>query len=86
MVDAVNCAVEIQHDLAERKAELPYNRKIEFRIGINLGDVVHEQGRIYGDGVNTAARLESLAEGAVSVSPGRCTTRSRPSSGSSTRS
>jgi adenylate cyclase len=63
VVDAVNCAVEVQRDLAERNAELPYNRRMEFRIGINLGDVVEEQGRIYGDGVNIAARLQSLAEG-----------------------
>jgi TolB-like protein/class 3 adenylate cyclase len=61
--DAVNCAVEIQRELAERNAELPYNRQMEFRIGINLGDVVYEEGRIYGDGVNIAARVESLAEG-----------------------
>ena len=63
VVDAVNCAVEVQRELAERNAELPYNRRMEFRIGINLGDVVEEQGRIYGDGVNIAARLQSLAEG-----------------------
>jgi TolB-like protein/class 3 adenylate cyclase/Tfp pilus assembly protein PilF len=63
VVDAVNCAVEIQRELAERNAELPPARQMEFRIGINLGDVVEEEGRIYGDGVNIAARLESLAEG-----------------------
>jgi TolB-like protein/class 3 adenylate cyclase/Tfp pilus assembly protein PilF len=63
VIDAVNCAVEIQRDLAERNAELPYNRKMEFRIGVNQGDIVHEEGRIYGDGVNVAARLEGLAEG-----------------------
>jgi class 3 adenylate cyclase len=63
VVDAVNCAVEVQRELAERNAELLYNRRMEFRIGINLGDVVEEQGRIYGDGVNIAARLQSLAEG-----------------------
>ena len=63
VVDAVNCAVEIQRELAERNAELPPSRQMEFRIGINLGDVVEEEGRIYGDGVNIAARLESLAEG-----------------------
>ena len=61
VVDAVNCAVEIQRELAERNAELPYNRKMEFRIGINLGDVIEEEGRIYGDGVNIASRIESLA-------------------------
>jgi adenylate cyclase len=63
VVDAVNCAVEIQRDLAERNAELAYERRMEFRIGVNLGDVIDEDGRIYGDGVNIAARVESLAEG-----------------------
>ena len=62
VVDAVNCAVEIQQDLAVRNAELPENRRMEFRIGVNLGDVVMEGERIYGDGVNIAARLESLAD------------------------
>jgi adenylate cyclase len=69
IVDAVNCAVEIQRDLAKRNAELPENRKMEFRIGINLGDVIEEEGRIYGDGVNIAARVESVAKpGGISVS------------------
>ena len=63
VVDAVNCAVEIQRELAERNAELPENRRMQFRIGINLGDVVEEDGRLYGDGVNVAARMEGLAEG-----------------------
>ncbi len=63
VVDAVNCAVEIQRELAERNAELPRARQMEFRIGINLGDIVVEERRIYGDGVNIAARVESLAEG-----------------------
>ncbi|NOQ19594.1 MAG: tetratricopeptide repeat protein [Desulfobacterales bacterium] len=63
VVDAVNCAVEIQRELAERNAELSENRRMQFRIGINLGDVVEEEGRIYGDGVNIAARMEGLAEG-----------------------
>ena len=63
VVDAVNCAVEIQRDLAERNAELPPARQMEFRIGINVGDVVQEGERIYGDGVNIAARIEGLAEG-----------------------
>jgi class 3 adenylate cyclase len=62
VVDAVNCAVEIQRELAERNAELPENRRMRFRIGINLGDVLEEGERIYGDGVNIAARMESLAE------------------------
>jgi len=69
VVDSVNCAVEIQRELAERNEELPDNRKMQFRIGINLGDVIDEDGRIYGDGVNIAARVESLAEaGGICIS------------------
>jgi TolB-like protein/class 3 adenylate cyclase len=63
VVDAVQCAVEIQRELAERNEELPSERKMVFRIGVNLGDVVEEKDRIYGDGVNIAARLESICEG-----------------------
>jgi len=62
-VDAVNCAVEVQRELAERNEELPAERKMEFRIGVNSGDVIQEGERIYGDGVNIAARVEGLAEG-----------------------
>src|SRR5258706_3062420 len=61
VVDAVRSAVEIQQALKEKNAELPPHRQMEFRIGINLGDVVVEGERLYGDGVNIAARLESLA-------------------------
>jgi adenylate cyclase len=61
-VDTVNCGTEIQQELSRRNMELPINRKMEFRIGINVGDVVEENGRIYGDGVNIAARIEKLAE------------------------
>ncbi len=61
-VDAVNCAVEVQRELAEKNAELPSDRKMEYRIGINVGDVIQEGNRIYGDGVNIAARIESLAD------------------------
>ena len=61
MVDAVRCAVEIQHALTEKNAELPEHRQMRFRIGINLGVVIVEGERLYGDGVNIAARLESLA-------------------------
>ena len=61
VVDAVRCAVEIQHALKEKNAELPEHRQMQFRIGINLGDVIVEGERLYGDGVNIAARLESLA-------------------------
>jgi len=63
VVDAVRCAVQVQKDLTDRNFELPEHRRMEFRIGINLGDVIEEQGTIYGDGVNVAARLEGLAEG-----------------------
>jgi adenylate cyclase len=62
-VDAVRGAVEIQRDLQVKNAELPPERRMEFRIGINVGDVVVEGERLYGDGVNIAARLEALAEG-----------------------
>ena len=62
-VDAVECAVEIQKELKAKNAELPENRRMEFRIGMNLGDVIEEGERIYGDGVNVAARIEGLAEG-----------------------
>jgi len=62
-VDAVNCAVEVQRELAERNEALSAERKMEFRIGINSGDVVQEGDRIYGDGVNIAARVEGLAAG-----------------------
>ncbi|MEK6709458.1 MAG: adenylate/guanylate cyclase domain-containing protein, partial [Nitrospinota bacterium] len=63
VVEAVKCAVEIQAHLLELNAEQPPERRMEFRIGINLGDVIADGDRIYGDGVNIAARLESLAEG-----------------------
>ena len=63
VVDAVQCAVDIQRELHSRNAELPPARRMRFRIGINLGDVIVEGDRLYGDGVNIAARLESLAEG-----------------------
>ena len=69
VVDAVNCAVEIQRELAEKNEELPENRRMLFRIGVNLGDIIEEDGRIYGDGVNIAARVESLAEaGGICIS------------------
>jgi adenylate cyclase len=68
-VDAVKCTVEIQRELAERNSELPDDRQMQFRIGVNLGDVVEEEGRIYGDGVNIAARIEALAEaGGICIS------------------
>jgi adenylate cyclase len=61
-VDAVECAVAIQNGMAEREADEPEERRIRFRIGINIGDIVLEDGDIFGDGVNVAARLEGLAE------------------------
>ena len=68
-VDAVKCSVEIQRDLAERNTQLSYDRKMEFRIGVNVGDVVEEEKRIYGDGVNIAARVEALADaGGICIS------------------
>jgi adenylate cyclase len=63
VVGAVECAVEIQGELESRNAALPASRQMRFRIGINLGDVIVDGDRIYGDGVNIAARLQSLAEG-----------------------
>jgi adenylate cyclase len=63
VVDAVQCAVAMQNEFQARNAELDKNRQMQFRIGINLGDVIDEDDRIYGDGVNIAARLESLASG-----------------------
>jgi class 3 adenylate cyclase/pimeloyl-ACP methyl ester carboxylesterase len=63
VVEAVECGVEIQKELKLKNAELPEHRIMEFRIGINLGDVIVEGERIYGDGVNIAARMESLADG-----------------------
>ena len=69
VVDAVQCAVEIQQVLRAKNAVLPENRRMEFRIGINLGDVIEEGEQIYGDGVNIAARLEGLAEaGGICIS------------------
>jgi len=63
VVDAVKCSVETQKEMSERNADLPENRRMSFRIGVNLGDIVEENDRIYGDGVNIAARIEGLAEG-----------------------
>ena len=61
VVDAVQCAVAVQKEIKARNDQLPENRKMQFRIGINLGDVIQEEERIYGDGVNIAARLEGLS-------------------------
>src|SRR5215472_5848281 len=62
VVDAVRCSVEVQRAMAEREPEVPEERRIRFRVGINVGDVIAEPDDIYGDGVNVAARLEALAE------------------------
>ena len=69
VVDAVHFAVDVQHAMAERNAKVPEDRRVTYRIGINIGDILVEGDDIYGDGVNVAARLESLAEpGGISVS------------------
>jgi len=69
VVDAVRCAVEVQRAMAERNADVPLDRRIELRMGINLGDIIRDGRDIYGDGVNVAARLEGLAEpGGICVS------------------
>jgi len=69
VVDALQCATEVQAGMVQRNATVPADKRIEFRIGINMGDVVVEDGDIFGDGVNVAARLEGLAEpGGICVS------------------
>src|SRR6478672_10517023 len=70
VVDAVRCAIEVQNGMVERNAGLPEDRRIEFRIGIHLGDVVEENdGDLMGDGVNIAARIEGIAKtGAICLS------------------
>jgi adenylate cyclase len=59
IVDAVRCAVEVQREMAERNAGVPSDRRIEFRIGINIGDIIKDGRDIYGDGVNVASRAAS---------------------------
>src|SRR5271155_2045889 len=69
VVDAVRCAVEVQRAMTERNIDVPADNRIEFRIGINIGDIIVDKGDIFGDGVNVAARLEALAEpGGICVS------------------
>ncbi len=69
VVDAVRCAVEVQRGMATREPEGPEERRIRFRVGVNLGDVIAEERDIFGDGVNMAARLEALAEpGGICIS------------------
>jgi adenylate cyclase len=62
VVDAVRCAVDIQRVMVERNAEVPLEKRIQFRVGINVGDIISDDNDIYGDGVNVAARLEALAD------------------------
>src|SRR6266536_2979623 len=69
VVDAVRCALEVQRGMAERNADVTQEKRIEFRIGINVGDVMIERGDIFGDGVNVAARLEGIADpGGICIS------------------
>ena len=69
VVDAVRCAVDVQRGMAERNAHVPHEKRIEFRIGINVGDIIIDGGDIFGDGVNVAARLEGIAEpGGICIS------------------
>ena len=69
VVDAVRCAVSFQEGMRERNADVPEDRRIEFRIGVNLGDVIVQEDDVFGDGVNVAARLEGLADpGGIIVS------------------
>jgi len=69
VVDAVRCAVDTQREMALRNTEVPVHQRIEFRIGINLGDIINDEQDLYGDGVNVAARLEALATpGGICVS------------------
>jgi class 3 adenylate cyclase len=62
VIDAVSAALAVQNELKTRNETLPDERRLQFRIGVNLGDVIEDRGDIYGDGVNVAARLESLAD------------------------
>src|ERR1700677_5409190 len=69
VVDAVRCAVEVQRGMSERNARVSVDKRIEFRVGINLGDIIIDDDDIYGDGVNIAARLEGIAEpGGICIS------------------
>jgi len=85
VVDAVRSAAEIQRGMIGREPEVPEEKRIRFRIGVNLGDVIAEKDDIYGDGVNIAARLEALAAPARSVSAGSFRIRSATGSISASR-
>ena len=68
-VEAVKCAVEVQRGMVTRNASIPPDRRIEFRVGINVGDIIEDEGDIFGDGVNVAARLEGMAvRGGICIS------------------
>jgi adenylate cyclase len=75
VVEAVRCAVELQRAMVDRNAAEPEEKRITFRVGVNLGDVIADADDIYGDGINIAARLEALAYQAASASRLPCTTR-----------
>ena len=67
--DALNCAVAVQHAIKEKNNEVPQAKRVQFRIGLNLGEVIVDRGEVYGNGVNVAARLETLAEpGGICIS------------------
>src|SRR5208282_761939 len=80
VVEAVRCAAEVQRGMGDRNAETAEDKRITFRVGVNLGDVIAEEDDIYGDGVNIAARLEALAEPGASASREWCEIRSGTSS------
>ena len=77
VVDAVECAAVLQREMAKRNADVPEDRRIQVRIGINLGDVIVEGDDLYSDGVNIAARIEALADAGGCSSPIQFTTRDR---------
>ena len=69
VVEAVSCAVDVQHKMVKRNAAVPQEKRIEFRVGINLGDIIIDGDDIFGDGVNVAARLEAISEpGGICIS------------------
>ena len=69
VVNAVKCAVAIQSKMAERNVAIELDRRMQFRIGINIGEIIYDQARIYGEGINVAARLENIAEpGGICIS------------------
>src|SRR5437868_6141680 len=84
-IDAVRCCVEIQRGMAERNASVLADKRIEFRVGINVGDIIHDERDIFGDGVNVAARLEGLAEPGGIASPKACAMRCAKSSASASK-